>query len=143
MKKLFFLFTLVFVINSCSKTVEFSPKEALINNGPWEFVKATTILNGKFSEYNRTVKADPFDTWYLEFNDEKSGFLSNGVDKWPLKYVWKNTDFSSLSFNLQQSTPLDVTWENLTISETKLAYTEIINSNGRQSISQMILRPKK
>ncbi|HMS28966.1 MAG TPA: hypothetical protein PKD32_03890 [Saprospiraceae bacterium] len=140
-----FLFFALIALTSCEKDCS-SPavqdNEALLTKPKgWKFITARSILNGVPYYYERGSQPQDFDGWTFTFYPNHTGVLKTTTEIRDFTYNWLDPEKTKFSYTSQQPDVLNAIWENLNVSETKLSYTEYINSPSRISMSTMNLIP--
>ena len=136
---LLLLSTAIFIF-SCSKNGD-SPApaptktvEELLTMQTWKIEEARLSQNNVVSYYKRGGGNTIFDADSIKFKSDFTGVYTNSAGTSP--FTWSFVDAEKTKIKaIHGSSNLNVNWENMSITETALRYTEYYTIPGSSSVS--------
>ena len=135
-------------LNSCKKDSDNTPaaktKEEMLTTGIWKidelrFSQVNTSAGGATYYYKHGITANiaNMDNENIQFQANNTGSYTLGAVTSPLVWSFANSEKTKMQFTITYSPTniLTVNWENVTVSETALKYSEYYTtSTGITSI---------
>ena len=143
MKKLPVLLALViFSLIACDKDgtpppVEKTP-EQLLTDHAWKIDEIRYLYDNFLYYYKRGAaqgNTDNFDNESIVFNSDKTGTYKRNNIEYSLTWEFTNPEKTKLVMDINFPTPLHIFWENISLTESVLKYTEYYTFKGLPNLT--------
>lgn len=99
---------------------------AVLTAKEYHMEEITILQNDKFYYWKRgaTGNTAAFDQEYIKFNTNKTGTYFYYGQTNTLNWDFVNGDKTRIKYTLNRTTPINITWENISYSGDSLSYSE-------------------
>jgi hypothetical protein len=131
-----------FVFTGCKKDNDLPPVKSLeevLTSTSWKMEEIRFLQNNTFYYYKRgaTGNSLSFDSDVITFNTNKTGTYIGDGTTYPLTWDFTDAGKTKVSIIINYATPLTVTMENISYTNTSLKYTEYYNRNGTNTLASV------
>jgi hypothetical protein len=117
--------------------VEKDPEELLTDHA-WKIQEIRYLYDNFLYYYKRGAaqgNTDNFDNESIEFNTDKTGVYKRNNITYNLTWEFTNPEKTKLVMDINFPEPLHIFWENITLTESDLKYTEYYTFKGLPNLT--------